>query len=233
MKEIDISINLPAYKESENLRILIPKIINNLVKLNLSFEINVVDTIYPLDSTLKIVNSYKKVNYFNREFSNSFGDAYRTAIKNSKGIYTIFMDADGSHSPNFLNKMISHIGKHDVIIASRYVKGGKTDNSAILTFMSRLLNLIYSSSLGINCKDVSNSFKLYKTSHLKSLNLYCNNFDIIEEILYKLSKNDKSLSIKEIPYYFRRRLHGQTKRKLFLFIVTFIITLFKLRFNIR
>ena len=99
--------------------------------------------------------------------------------------------------------------------------------------MSRVLNFIYSVTLDIKCKDVSNSFKVYKTTQLKSLSLVCNNFDIIEEILYRLSKNNKALTIKEIPYYFRKRLHGQTKRRLLLFIITFIVTLFKLRFNIK
>jgi dolichol-phosphate mannosyltransferase len=233
MKEIDISINLPSYKESENLKILIPKIIKVLNELKFNFEINIIDTIKPLDSTCKVVKNFPNVNYYNREFSNSFGDAYRTAIKNAKGTYSIFMDADGSHSPEFLKKMIHHVENFDIIIASRYIKGGKTENSVLLTFMSRVLNFIYSKTLGIKCKDVSNSFKVYKTIHLKSLTLVCNNFDIIEEILYKLSKKYKSLSIKEIPYYFRKRLYGQTKRKLLLFIITFIVTLYKLRFNIK
>lgn len=233
MKELDISINLPSYKESENIKILLPKIIETLSKLKLTFEVNIIDTIQPLDSTYKIVKNLQFVNYYNREFSNSFGDAYRTAIKNSNGTYCVFMDADGSHSPYFLKKMMQYIEKYDVIIASRYIRGGKTENSILLTFMSRILNIIYSVTLGIKCKDVSNSFKVYKTTQLKSLNLVCNNFDIIEEILYKLSKNNKGLTIKEIPYYFRKRLYGQTKRRLMLFIITFIVTLFKLRFNIK
>jgi dolichol-phosphate mannosyltransferase len=233
MNELDISINLPSYKESENLKILLPKIIKTLNELKFSFEVNIIDTIQPLDSTYKIVKNFKNVNYYNREFSNSFGDAYRTAIKNSNGTYCVFMDADGSHSPYFLKKMMQHIEKYDVIIASRYIKGGKTENSVILTFMSRVLNFIYSVTLDIKCKDVSNSFKAYKTTQLKSLSLVCNNFDIIEEILYRLSKKNKVLTIKEIPYYFRKRLHGQTKRRLLLFIITFIVTLFKLRFNIK
>lgn len=233
MKRPDISINLPSYKEYDNLKILIPKIILIIEKLKFSFEINIIDTIDHMDSTINISRDYKNINYYNREFSNSFGDAYRTAIKNSKGIYSVFMDADGSHSPEFLKEMLKNIGEYDVIIASRYIKGGKTENSQFLIFMSRTLNYIYSKTLKINCKDVSNSFKVYKTSQLKSLDLVCDNFDIIEEILYKLSKYNKSLSIKEIPYYFRKRLHGQTKRKLLLFIITFIVTLFKLRFNIK
>ena len=98
--------------------------------------------------------------------------------------------------------------------------------------MSRILNIIYSLILNIPCKDISNSFKLYKKDQLTKLQLKCTNFDIIEEILFKLYNQNRNLKIKEIPFVFRKRNYGKTKRNLFLFILSFAKTIIKLRFNL-
>jgi dolichol-phosphate mannosyltransferase len=64
----------------------------------------------------------------------------------------------------------------------------QTDNNRILILMSWVVNIVYSIVLNLRCKDVSNSFKLYRGDLLRNLNLYCNNFDIVEELLFKLKK---------------------------------------------
>jgi len=139
------------------------------------------------------------------------------------------MDADGSHAPEFIANLYKYRNEYDVVIASRYVKGGASQNSKILIFMSYIVNMFYSIFLNLNCKDVSNSFKLYDALLLKDLNLVSNNFDIIEEILYKLKKARKDLRIYEIPYYFRGRMFGHSKRNLFIFALSYLFTLMRLR----
>jgi dolichol-phosphate mannosyltransferase len=97
--------------------------------------------------------------------------------------------------------------------------------------MSRIVNFTYSVVLGLPCKDVSNSFKLYNSTHLKKLTLRCENFDIVEEILFKILKENAKLKVKEIPFTFKQRLYGKTKRNLLLFIFTYIFTIIKLKFS--
>ena len=227
---MELSLNIPAYKEASNLSFLIPQLIEVLEPLGIKYEINVIDTLYRIDDTDKICSCFDNVNHYRRNLSNSFGSAYKRAIDISNGTFTIFMDADGSHDPNFIPNFIKFRNEYDVIIASRYVKGGATENSFLLTLMSKLLNVIYSKFLGLNCKDVSNSFKLYNTKDLMSLDLHSENFDIIEEILYKLKLRKKRFRILELPYKFKNRVHGETKRDLFKFILTFITTLYRLKF---
>src|SRR3989338_6105423 len=141
------------------------------------------------------------------------------------------MDADGSHDPEFIAELYKYRNDFDVVIASRYVTGGGTKNSKLLILMSRMVNIIYSVVLNLNCYDVSNSFKLYKANDLKKLNLFRDNFDIVEEILFKLKKNNKNLKIKEVPFTFNQRMFGKTKRNLFVFMLTYLYTLTKLRFG--
>lgn len=226
----ELSVIIPAYLESENLRVLLPRLMDSLKGMQLAFDVIVVDTMEPKDETPAVCRQFGAL-YFNRKNGNNYGDAIRTGIEHAEGAYTIFMDADGSHAPEFVKTLYDNRSLGDVVIASRYVEGGDTDNGKLLIFMSLFVNVIYSFVLGLHCKDVSNSFKLYKTDDLKSLSLKCNNFDIVEEILFRLKqKKGKSLRIKEIPFAFKKRMFGETKRNLFFFMLSYVVTLFKLRF---
>jgi dolichol-phosphate mannosyltransferase len=77
---------------------------------------------------------------------------------------------------------------------------------------------------------VSNSYRLYRALQLRSLTLKCDNFDVVEEILFKLSRQYRGLRIREVPFTFKQRMFGKTKRNLVLFILTYVYTLIRLRF---
>lgn len=222
--QIMLSVIIPTYLEEENLRVMLPQIQTELKKLSISYEIIVVDTTTSMDET-KIVCTKNSVRYINRKISNSYGDAVRTGIKHSLGEYLIFMDADGSHPPEFISQLYSKKDGYDVIIASRYIEGGYTENTKISILLSHLVNKTYQLVLGLNVKDVSNSFRLYKSDIIKNISLTCNNFDILEEILFKLRKS----KIKEIPFTFKKRKHGQTKRNTLQLATNYLNSIIKLR----
>lgn len=225
-----LSIVMPAYQEEENLRMLLPRIIEALDALAVSYEVLVVDTLTPMDATQELCATLDAVRYVARAGGNAYGDAVRTGIAQARGTHVIFMDSDGSHSPEWISKLYVHRDEADVVIASRYVEEGYTENSWLLTFMSRVLNVTYSVVLGIRCRDVSNSYRLYQGSQLRALTLKCDNFDIVEEVLFKLVRLRRPLVIKEVPFTFKQRLFGRTKRKLLVFMLTYVFTLVKLRF---
>ena len=226
----DLSVIIPAYKEEENLRVILPKLNEILKEMGISNEILIIDTMEAMDNTVSICGE-NEAEYVARVGGNNYGDAIRTGIERAEGEFTIFMDADGSHDPKFIKELYSNRIGNDVVIASRYVEGGNTENGRTLILMSLIVNKLYSLFLNLDCKDVSNSFKLYRSSDLKKLELRCNNFDIVEEILFKLKKSKPEITIKEIPFVFQKRMFGDTKRNLFVFILTYAVTIIKLRFG--
>lgn len=228
--DIKLSVILPSYQEGENLKLLLPGLKRAASAVSPAYEIIVVDTHQPKDDTPDVCREHQ-VRYVPRQGGDSFGDAVRTWIEAAQGEWTVFMDADGSHSPEMIPKLARYADDFDVVIASRYVQGGRTENSPALVLMSRLLNLVYVSVLKLNCRDVSNSFKLYRTAQLKAIALRCNNFDIVEEILVKIQRQLKEVRIKEVPFTFERRKAGKTKRNLLTFIVTYFFTLIRLRWS--
>jgi len=225
--EKGLSIILPSYKESENLKKILPKIHSVLMPLCIPYEILVVDTMNPMDETEEICNE-NKASYIPRKGGNFYGDAIHTGFSTAKYLYTVVMDADGSHNPEDIVRFLNEIKDYDIVIGSRYCKGGETDNNFILRFMSYVLNLSYRIVFGIKAKDVSNSYRMYYTEQIKKLNLECINFDIVEEILIKLNVAKKGFAIKEVPIKFNKREFGESKRDLKKFIVSYITTMKKM-----
>lgn len=223
-----LSVLLPSYNEEENLKTLLPKIKENLEeKENLEYEIIVVDSMDKLDDTEEVCKE-NNAKFYRRENGNSYGDAIRTGISKAKNDYLLVMDADGSHSPKELVKLINDCESYDLTIGSRYVKNGKTQNNIILIIMSWMVNIAYRLCLKIKIKDISNSLRIYKTKDIKSLKLESNNFDIVEEILIKLCLKNKEYKIREVPITFEKRKQGKSKRKLGKFILSYIKTMKRL-----
>ena len=195
---------LPSYKEAENLKKVLPNIHSNVSQLKIEYEVLVIDTIEKMDDTENVCVA-NRAQYITRENGNLYGDAIRTGINKANGKYLVIMDADGSHEPRSIIDLYKTINENnlDIVIGSRYVKGGLTENNQILILMSWLLNITYRLIFKLKVKDCSNSFRIYNLSKLKTLKLECNNFDIVEEILIKLNKTFPGLKIKEIKGYQR------------------------------
>lgn len=225
MFKYDLTIIIPSLNESDNLKKLIPEIKSEIGK-EFTYEIFIIDGINKDNKTFKITKN-NSIRYLNRIRNNDYGNAVRLGIKKSTGKYILFMDGDYSHNPKFILKLYEN-KLYDVVIASRYVLGGKTDNNLLSETLSRFLNKFYNVILNLELEDVSNSFKLYNTKMIKRLHLSCNHFDIIEEIIFKLKKNNNEIKFLEIPYHFKQRKFGKSKRNFFV-IIAYLFSILKLR----
>jgi dolichol-phosphate mannosyltransferase len=222
---MSISVVLPAYQEAENLAELLPQLHDALSRIGQPYEILVIDTMSSMDNTEEICQKNRCV-YVNREHGNGYGDAIRTGILKASNKYLVIMDADGSHNPDDIIRFYEAIEQgYDVIIGSRYTAGGNSHNGLILKAMSYVLNLIYRIFFNIKARDISNSFRMYHTDQLKLLHLECDNFDIVEEIIIKLSISISPFKLLEVPVFFNQRKHGESKRDLVKFIFSYMVSM--------
>ena len=233
----NLTIIIPAFKELDNLKILIPKIYKNLNDYFKDFNNNliIVDGIVSDSLTHRLCNEFGST-YINRAPNDTFGDAIRSGIKYvnqhlSKTEWLIIMDADGSHNSDSFKDFRYQIdtNKPDIVIASRYVIGGETKNNGVLILLSKLVNILYRILFKLPVKDVSNNYRLYKFDLIKDIDLVEKNFDIVEEILIKIIKKKKSLNIIEIPSTFEKRQYGKSKRNLFIFAITYLYSIIRLK----
>ena len=227
MNEIELSIVLPAYEEADSLGQVLPLLQRVAADLTPSFEILVVDTMQPRDDTPNVCARLGVI-YSPRRGGDLYGDAVRTGFQVARGRFVVVMDGDGSHNPRAVPTLWEHRDSYDLVIASRYIRGGQTENPAVLILMSQMVNIVFRIVLGLKCYDVSNSFRLYRGDDVRALHLECNHFDIVEEILVKLAALRPDFRIKEVPFTFEKRKAGKTKRQLLTFILGYVGTLLRL-----
>ena len=225
---VDLTVILPAYNEAATLRDLLPTIKAAAAALTPNFEILILDTQTAMDNTAEVCE-LNGVRHIRRSGGNQYGDAIRTGIAEARGKYLLCMDADGSHSASYFASMWEQRNNFDIVIGSRYVAGGHTENPAILIWMSYAVNLTFRIVFNIHAKDVTNSFRLYRTGVLKPMRLNSNDFDILEEILIKAVTHRPAATVGEVPVTFGRRKAGESKRKLLQFALGYFNTLRKLR----
>lgn len=132
-------------------------------------------------------------------------------FKSSISEYILVMDADFSHSPSHINSLVSEIRRSnsDLVIASRYVKGGRivgwTSKRIFLSkFATNLSKLIFGLS---NVSDPMSGFFIVKRSIIRKMQFNTSGFKILLEILVK----SKNIKIEEIPYTFSDRASGVSK----------------------
>src|SRR6185503_16310307 len=121
----------------------------------------------------------------------------------ARAAYVATMDADLSHPPGFLKAFWGERLNADMLIASRYVSGGKADMGAGRRILSTILNRTYALLLGLKLKDLSSGFRMYDHKLIDRIDLRARDFDVLEEILVKIYINGGR--IKEVPFHYQVR----------------------------
>ena len=208
---MNLSIVIPSFKESENLEIILPRLIKSLSILNIEYEILIIDSPISNDDTPEVCNKYD-VNYKLRENGISYGDAIRTGIQSAKGERLLIMDADGSHDPDFVRVLWKFHGDYDVVIASRFAPGGGQKGvNGYRALISRSANLFMKVFYPIpGLEEYSCGFRGYRAEKIKeAIDFYGNNFIQLKglgftctlEKLVKLKLIDAKFG--EIPFMLR------------------------------
>ena len=141
---MQLSVVIPSLNEVDNLRILLPslmKIIHGLVN---EYEVLIVDGGSQDDTKNVVKDSGGK---YIRQSGAGYGNALITGIGLSQGQYILTMDADFSHDPTFIRTLWQSRNKADILIASRYVRGGSASMPLFREILSRILNVVFGIAL--------------------------------------------------------------------------------------
>src|SRR5439155_2958583 len=114
----------------------------------------------------------------------------------------------------------------DIVIASRYVRGGIAYTEFIRRALSRLLNLILRRVLSMPVKDLSSGFRLYRREAVQDLTIDSRNFEVLEEILVK--SYARGFSITEVPFTYFPRGQGTSHARLIRFGTDLALSALKL-----
>jgi dolichol-phosphate mannosyltransferase len=144
--------------------------------------------------------------------SEGLGKAVIEGLSYATGDVIVTMDGDFSHDPNDLPKLIEKTKEYDIVIGSRFVSGGITEDETHRKFISKVFRDLASFILKINIEDPMSGFAAIKRNVYETLQLNPIGYKINMEILYK----GKKLGFKatEVPIFFHKRKAGKSKAKL-------------------
>src|SRR5262245_3986966 len=225
---------IPTYNEREN---IVP-LVQTILALAEPIDVLVIDDGSPDGTADAIDDKFKgqpRVRVLRRPKKLGLGTAYsagfRYAIDQGYDA-AITMDADFSHNPIHIPELIQASKAADVVIGSRYVPGGATENWGwIRIFISRVANLMAHMVLSLQPSDCTSGFRLYQNHALQDLDfetVMAEGYSYLVEILFRAAK--RNLRVAETPIIFVERRAGKSKISRSE-IFKAIQTIFRLRFR--
>ena len=210
---------IPTYNEKENIALIIEAVL----ALSKDFDILVVDDGSP-DGTAEIVKHLQRtlppsgstLHVLQRTGKQGLGTAYiegfRFALANGYD-FILEMDADFSHAPSDVPRLLATLETHDQAMGSRYIKGGSTSGWTLpRVLISRGGNIYARGVLGLAFHDLTGGFNAHRRNVLETIGLTdikSRGYAFQVEIKYRTFK--KGFSQVEIPILFENRKYGTSK----------------------
>jgi dolichol-phosphate mannosyltransferase len=210
-----VLVVVPSYNERENLGPILDRLHQALPDVH----VLVVDDGSP-DGTGELADeraaANENVQVLHRTEKAGLGAAYIAGFRwgLAREYNTIVeMDADGSHAPEDLPRLLDAVGDADLAIGSRYVPGGSVVNWPLnRQILSRGANIYSQIALGMRTRDITAGFRAYRRPVLEKLALdevnshgYCFQIDLT------LRTADAGFEIVEVPITFTEREIGESK----------------------
>jgi dolichol-phosphate mannosyltransferase len=210
-----VLVIIPTYDERDNL----PLILDRLLAAVPAADVLVADDGSP-DGTGKIADERaeadKRVHVLHRQDKAGLGAAYIAGFGwgLERGYDVVVeMDADGSHAPEQLPRLIDALQHADVVLGSRYVSGGAVVNwPKRREWLSRGGNLYSRFALGVRIYDITGGYRAYRSEVLRALPLdqvashgYCFQVDLAWRAV------QAGFRVTEVPITFTEREIGYSK----------------------
>ncbi len=130
-----------------------------------------------------------------------YGEQLRRALQQARGAFVLTVDPDFSGPMTFLTDLWARRHDAEIVVASRYVPGGRAEMPAARRAASRLLNAAFRRGLSVGVHDGSSSMRLYRTAAIRSLRLNAADYDILQEVLVRA--HAEGWRVLEVPFRFR------------------------------
>ena len=216
---VNVLVIIPTYNESENIIALLSRL--NRVRNELSSRYNIDILIVDDNSPDKTVDAARSINIDNisilsRSIKGGIGPAYlagfNLGLRNNYQ-YFVQMDADLSHMPEQLEKLLSESSSKSLVIGTRWMPGGSVVNWPFHRRLISKLGTKYASFvLNLRYKDLTSGYRVVPRQLLEILNL-----NSIEtkgygfQIEVALKAHDAGFEIKQVPITFTERENGRSK----------------------
>ncbi|MDX9753544.1 MAG: polyprenol monophosphomannose synthase [bacterium] len=212
----EIVVFLPTYNERDNL----PVLVRRLFGLGRDLFVLVVDDHSP-DGTGAVAEALAeefagRLRVIHREGPRGRGTAGIVGLAEAARMdccLVVEMDADCSHDPDDLPRLLEAAETADLVIGSRYVAGGEAEGFGLLrTLNSRVARGLTVWILGLHYADPTSGYRVYRKEILARLpwdRMVSDGPSIVEETLYYIQRNGATVT--EVPITYRERKIGRSK----------------------
>lgn len=232
LKKPLLSVILPTYNERQNIVPLIQTVISTCKKLHVPYEIIHVDDNSP-DGTAKTVQQKFKgksnVKQLVRTKNPGLATAIEQGISLAKGSFILVMDTDFNHDPAVIPQLFKSVQSHDLVIGSRYIRGGGMENKT-RALLSKIFNIFVSSLLHHSVSDSLSGFFIIRKKSLQSLDpqrIFYGFGDYFIRLVY--FARQKELIIAEVPVFYKNRRFGRSKSQFVKMFLTYTYSVLRLR----
>lgn len=207
---------IPTYNERDN----VTRIIERVLETDTRFEVLVVDDASPdgtAEAVAVVAAANARVHLLKRSGKLGLGTAYiagfRWALERDYQ-YVLEMDADFSHDPAFLPRLLAAAADADVVLGSRYLDGRANVVNWPMTrlLMSYFANVYARAVTGLPVWDLTGGFKCFRRKVLEAINLSAvksNGYAFQIEMTFRAWK--LGFRVIEIPIVFSDRMEGSSK----------------------
>jgi dolichol-phosphate mannosyltransferase len=210
---------LPTYDEAENIEAMVEAALAQLASTGLPHTILVVDDGSPDGTGViaeRLSSQLAAVEVLHRTRKEGLGRAYLAGFERALAggaDLLMEMDADFSHDPADLPRMIAAAQTSDLVLGSRYVAGGGVTNWGVVRRALSWGGSTYARILlGVPVRDLTGGFKCFHRRVLETIGLagvHADGYGFQIELTYRTIK--AGFSVTEVPIHFRERRIGQSK----------------------
>ncbi|MFB3828818.1 MAG: glycosyltransferase [Bryobacteraceae bacterium] len=218
-----LAVVIPAWNERPNLEALLPQVRRTLEEIGVEAEIIVADA-GSADGTAEAVRALGARVVVQHE--RGYGGALLAGFDEATAPYVVTMDADLSHPPTFIRDFWRRREDAELLIASRFVPGGRAETSGFRLLLSRILNGTFRALLRLPVRDLSSGYRFYRRDMVKGLAPAARDFDFLQEVLIRLYNN--GARVLEIPFHYRPRGAGRSHARLLRFGWAYAKTLLRM-----
>ncbi len=207
-----VSILILVKNESKNIGTVLQGIKGKLSSLDFEYEFVIVDG-NSTDGTYNEVKAeLRESDILFIQEKEGYANGLIEGIERCSGDYIMTLDGDCSHSVEYVDGLLAKMPENDLVIGSRFVKGGYGKFS-FRHFLSIILNGVFSTILGIPVKDMSSGFRLYKRDLLLRVihdePVVSRHFEVLIEIVTKIFLSGGRIA--ESPICYKERRSGTSK----------------------
>ena len=197
-----LTLLIPANKEAESLPFFLKELGDYNFEKLVVLQSEDVETIESI-SEFKDIKIYKQKN-------NGYGNALKEGLNQINTEFFCIINADGSMDPKYLDEMLKLCKNKDLVFASRYLKGGGSDDDDIITYIgNKCFSFIGNFLFNLKLSDILYTYVVGKTNSAKKLSLKYNDFRICVEI--PIIAKIKNLDCISLPSKERKRIGGEKK----------------------